>query len=86
MPSKSELVAHVAAATNTTKAEAAVTVDAVLEGIHKLADEGAIRLAPLGTFEIKDVAARTARNPRTGEPVAVPAGRQLKLKTKKVVS
>lgn len=35
------------------------------------------RIAGLGVLEIKDSPARTARNPATGEPVAVAASRKL---------
>ena len=36
-----------------------------------------VRIAGLGVLEIKDSPARTARNPATGEPVAVVASRKL---------
>jgi len=36
-------------------------------------DGDSIRVSGLGTFRRKAKAARTARNPRTGAPVAVPA-------------
>lgn len=45
------------------------TFDAILE---TLAREGRIELRNFGVFEVKRRKARTARNPRTGDPVVVP--------------
>jgi len=38
----------------------------------------AVRLSGFGTLKVLDVAARTVRNPRTGEPVAVPARKRVR--------
>ena len=38
---------------------------------------GDVPLPKLGKLKSKDVAARTARNPRTGEKIDVPAGRKI---------
>ena len=38
-----------------------------------LASGEPVRLAGFGTFDIRHVAAHEARNPKTGEPVQVPA-------------
>lgn len=49
-------------------------VSAVIEGIRQLIYKGEkITLQDFGTYSIKDVKAKTARNPRTGDPVDVPA-------------
>lgn len=45
------------------------TFDAILE---TLAREGRIELRNFGVFEVKRRKSRTARNPRTGDPVDVP--------------
>jgi len=45
------------------------TFEAIIEA---LVDEGRIELRNFGVFEVKKRAARKARNPRTGEQVAVP--------------
>jgi nucleoid DNA-binding protein len=45
------------------------TFDAIVE---TLVDEGRIELRNFGVFEVKKRAARKARNPRTGQRVAVP--------------
>ena len=43
--------------------------DAILE---TLVEEGRVELRKFGVFEVQRRKARTARNPRTGEPVLVP--------------
>ena len=53
-------------------------VDAVLKAFEgaiarSLAQGGEVRIAGFGTFKTSNRAARTSRNPRTGEPVDVPA-------------
>jgi len=53
-------------------------VDAVLKSFESaigrtLSQGGEVRIAGFGTFKTSARAARTSRNPRTGEPVQVPA-------------
>ncbi len=53
-------------------------VDAVLKAFEgaiarSLAQGGEVRIAGFGTFKTSQRSARTSRNPRTGEPVDVPA-------------
>jgi DNA-binding protein HU-beta len=53
-------------------------VDAVLKAFEgaiarQLGTGGEIRMAGFGTFKVTERSARTSRNPRTGEPVEVPA-------------
>lgn len=71
---KSELVDYVAEATGATKKDSKVIIDAVFEGVKSgLVEDGKVQLVGFGTFEAKEQAARTARNPQTGEPIEVPA-------------
>ena len=75
---KSQLVAHVAEELRTSRLGAARLVDAVLEGIQKgLREERTVTIAGFGTFEVKDRKARTGRNPHTGEPIQIAAGRRV---------
>lgn len=48
---------------------------------RELADKGYVTLVGLGRLELRDRAARTAINPRTKEPVSVPARRVLGVRT-----
>jgi len=71
---KTELTEHVAQATGTDKAAAGRAVDAVLEGIAaELEKGGSVSLAGFGTFETRERAARTGRNPQTGESMEIAA-------------
>lgn len=49
----------------------------------QVAHEGAIRIHGLGQFKAVDRPARTARNPKTGAPVSVPAKRVVKFSATK---
>ena len=69
-----ELVNYVAESAGLTKADAKRAVDAMMEGIKKeLKKEGKVTLTGFATFTTRKKAASTARNPRTGETVKVPA-------------
>lgn len=71
---KVELVAAVAAAANITKKQAADAVDAVTGSITNAMKSGnSVTLVGFGTFEVKERAARTGRNPLTGAAVEIPA-------------
>ena len=64
-----------------TKAKATAFVNDLLATVAVALRRGdAVRLAELGTFRVRDRAARTARNPRTGAPVAVPAARVVRFR------
>ncbi|MFQ5346060.1 MAG: HU family DNA-binding protein [Mariprofundus sp.] len=83
---KAELVAHVAEAGGLSKAAAADAVEAVLGGITStLAAGDSVSLVGFGTFSVADRAARTARNPRTGETIQVAASRAPKFKAGKAL-
>ena len=71
---KSEIVGHVADRMGVSKALAEGAVDAVLESIGEaLARDETVRIAEFGTFTTRSRSARIGRNPRTGEPVSIPA-------------
>jgi len=53
-------------------------VQSVLDAIESgLREEGSVTLTGFGTFEVKDRKARTGRNPHTGEPIDIGAGRRV---------
>ena len=73
---KNELIAAVAEKANLTKKDAAAAVDAMIASITEaLANNDKVQLVGFGTFEVKERASRTAKNPRTGETVEVPAAK-----------
>ena len=70
---KAQLINEVSAACGLTKKEVAVAVDATIEAIVAAIKEGdKVQLSGFGTFETKTRAARTGRNPKTGEAVEIP--------------
>ena len=69
-----ELVNYVAEEAGLTKVDAKKAVDAMMNGVIKgLKKEGKVTLTGFATFTAKKKAATTARNPRTGATVPVPA-------------
>ncbi|MGD9842197.1 MAG: HU family DNA-binding protein [Steroidobacteraceae bacterium] len=71
---KSELVDAVSGATGLAKTDAARAVDAVFDTITATLKAGdSVALVGFGTFAVKARAARTGRNPRTGEPINIAA-------------
>jgi DNA-binding protein HU-beta len=71
---KASLIDYVAQETNLTKKDTRIAIEAVLNGITEgLASDGKVALVGFGTFLLVDKKARTARNPKTGDAVEVPA-------------
>lgn len=71
---KSELIEAVAASADIPKAAAGRAVDAVVETITGALKEGdQVVLVGFGTFGVKERAARTGRNPQTGQPIEIAA-------------
>lgn len=69
-----------------TKVQAEQVVDIVIESIvNTLSKGGEVSIAGLGIFSTKTRAARQARNPRTGEPISVPAMRVPKFRPAKAL-
>ena len=73
---RSALCSRVAAATSLSKADADVAAGAIFSSItDALARGETVTIAGFGKFTTQDRAARTGRNPRTGESVAIAARR-----------
>ncbi|MCM3796456.1 HU family DNA-binding protein [Priestia megaterium] len=73
---KTELVDAVATKSELTKQDSKKAVDALFEMIsNTLAQEEKIQLVGFGTFEIRERAERTGRNPQTGEQMTIPASK-----------
>lgn len=83
---KQDLVAHVADAAGLSKADATKAVDSVIDGItNSLRRGNEVRLVGFGTFAVARRAASRGRNPRTGEPINIPASKQPKFKAGKAL-
>ena len=73
---KLQLTDAVAQKAGITKKDAAEAVNAVLEVIAETLAAGEdIKITGFGGFEVKTRAARTGRNPKTGEAVEIPASK-----------
>lgn len=73
---KQELVNQVAGQAGITKNQATAAVNAVFEAIQDALKSGdAMTVTGFGTFDVRERAERSARNPRSGEPITVPAAR-----------
>jgi DNA-binding protein HU-beta len=73
---KTELVASVAEKAGLTKKDAEKAVNALFESVQQALVEGdKVQMIGFGTFEVKERAARTGRNPRTSETIQIPASK-----------
>ncbi|MCR4419074.1 MAG: HU family DNA-binding protein [Clostridia bacterium] len=73
---KMDLVNSVAEKTEMTKKDAEKVINAVFDSIGEaLASGEKVQLVGFGTFEVRERAARTGRNPRTGQEISIPATR-----------
>ena len=73
---KKELVAAVAEQAGLKKVDAEKAIEAftaVVEGALKAGDK--VQLVGFGSFEVRERGARIGRNPRTKEPVEIPASK-----------
>jgi len=73
---KAELVEDVARAAELTKKDAERLVEIVFESIIETLNHGEkIELRGFGSFRVRERCARRGRNPKTGDPVDIPAKR-----------
>ena len=73
---KTELVAAVAEKAALSKKDAEKAIGAVVDTITAaLADGDKVQLVGFGTFEVRERAARTGKNPRTGAAIKIAASK-----------
>lgn len=83
---KTELIAAAAEQSGLTKKDAEKVLNAALGAIAGAVAEGdRVQLSGFGIFERKERPARTARNPRTGEPMEVAASSSVAFKPSKTL-
>ncbi|MGM0384702.1 MAG: HU family DNA-binding protein [Actinomycetota bacterium] len=77
---RTDLVAAVAERASLTKAQADAALSAIQDVmVESIAKGEAVKVTGLLSVERVDRAARTGRNPRTGEEIAIPAGYGVKI-------
>lgn len=73
---KSELIASIATGADISKADAERALNATISTItSELANGGDIALVGFGTFKVSERAARSGRNPQTGETIQIAAAK-----------
>ena len=83
---KAEFVAAIAEEAGLTKKDADAAVKAFTEVVTEELKKGEkIQLTGFGTFEVSERAARSGRNPRTGETMKIKASKAPKFKAGKAL-
>ena len=83
---KTELIDHIAKSADISKAAATRALDALMGGVRTtLKKNGSVTLVGFGTFSVGKRAARTGRNPRTGEAIKIKAAKVPKFKPGKAL-
>lgn len=73
---KSELIESIAQSADMTKTDATRALEATVDTIKKALKKGdTVALVGFGTFSVGKRAARTGRNPRTGEEIKIKAAK-----------
>ncbi|MBA2777510.1 HU family DNA-binding protein [Billgrantia kenyensis] len=73
---KSELIEAIAASADIPKAAASRALDAMVDTVTDSLKQGdTVSLVGFGTFSVKERAARTGRNPQTGQPIEISAAK-----------
>jgi len=71
---KSELIEKIASGADISKAAAGRALDSFIDAVtESLKDGGKISLVGFGTFEVRQRAERTGRNPQTGKEIKIAA-------------
>lgn len=83
---KTELIEHIAKSADVSKAAATRALDALIGAVRTtLKKNGSVTLVGFGTFSVGKRAARTGRNPRTGEAIKIKAAKVPKFKPGKAL-
>ena len=69
---KSQLIDKIAAGADISKAAAGRSLDAFIDAVTEALKEGdSVALVGFGTFAVRERAARSGRNPQTGETIQI---------------
>lgn len=72
--------------TNSTKAAATSAVESLFDNMSKsLKKDGALSIAGFGGFKVTKRAARTGRNPQTGEKIKIKASKSVRFRPAKAL-
>ena len=83
---KTELIDHIAKQADISKAAAGRALEAIVGGIRDSLKKGnSVTLVGFGTFTVGKRAARTGRNPRTGDAIKIKAAKVPKFRPGKAL-
>ncbi|MBV8048254.1 MAG: HU family DNA-binding protein [Paludibacterium sp.] len=83
---KSELIDAIAAQADISKAAAAKALDGMIASVTEAMKKGdTVTLVGFGTFYVGERAARSGRNPKTGETIKIAAARSPKFRAGKAL-
>lgn len=83
---KAELIDAIADNAGLSKADAGRAVDALVKAVTKALKKGdTVSLVGFGTFSVRKRAARTGRNPRTGDTIKIKASKNPAFKAGKAL-
>ena len=83
---KTDLIDAVAECADLSKADSARAVDAVIASITKALKSGdSVTVVGFGTFQVRERAARTGRNPKTGDAIKIEASKNPAFKAGKAL-
>jgi DNA-binding protein HU-beta len=78
---KADLIESISAKIDLPKGQAERAVQLVFEDIVQALRNGdKVNISGFGTFAVSERKARTGRNPKTGEPIDIPASKSAKFK------
>ncbi len=83
---KAEMIEHIAQSAEISKSAAERAIDSMVTAVKaSLKKGGEVTLVGFGTFYASERAARTGRNPQTGEPLSIAAARVPKFRAGKAL-
>lgn len=83
---KLEMVEHIAKSADISKAAAGRALEALITAVRQtLKKNGSVTLVGFGTFQVAKRKQRTGRNPRTNQPIKIPAAKVPKFKPGKAL-
>ena len=78
---KADLIKAIAGRTKLTQCDVELVLNNLVETIkEQLAAGDSVKIMGFGEWSVKETAARTGRNPKTGEPIEIAAGRKVVFK------
>lgn len=86
MANKSDLIDAIAGRASLSKKDAEQVLDTVIDAVVQTLKKGdKLTISGFGTFSVSQRAARTGRNPQTGEAIQIPASKNPRFKPGKAL-